>query len=70
MEFHKTRLYRRIIALARRIGDIIDELTGVKGELADIAEAYETERRICPRCGARLDAEGRCPVCCPQEDKQ
>jgi tRNA(Ile2) C34 agmatinyltransferase TiaS len=68
MEPHKTRLYRSIITVARRIGNIIDELTGVKGELADIAEDYETERRTCPRCGALLDETGRCPVCRSQEE--
>ena len=67
MELHKTRLYRRIIALARRLNDLIDELTGVKGELAKIAESYDAERRLCPRCGNKLDAEGHCQVCYPRE---
>jgi len=68
--FKKTRLYLRIITLARRVNAIINELTGVQGELADIAESYEAERRLCARCGSPLDAELRCPVCCARADEE
>jgi hypothetical protein len=59
----KSRLFRRIIALAKRLGGLSDDLVGAKGDLAQIAEDYETERRLCLRCGTPLDAELRCSVC-------
>lgn len=59
----KSRLFRRILAIAKRVGGISDDLIGVKGDLADVAEAYEAERKLCMRCGNTLDAELRCPVC-------
>jgi len=60
---YKTPLFKRIIKLARRFAGIQNELTGATGELADIAEAYVAERRLCIRCGTPLDAELRCPAC-------
>ena len=66
MKLGKSRLYRRIVALARRMADSSDELTGMRGELSDISESYDTERRLCVRCGGPLDNELRCPACAAQ----
>lgn len=59
----KTWLFKRLIALAKRLAKLTDELIGVRGELVDIAEAYESEHKLCVRCGAQLDNELRCPEC-------
>lgn len=67
VSLHKTPLFKRILKLARRFAGIQDELVGATGELANIAEAYEAERRLCIRCGTPLDAELRCPACFERE---
>lgn len=63
MTFQKTPLFKRMIALAKRFAKITDDLVGLRGELVEIAESYNGERRLCIRCGTPLDEELRCPAC-------
>jgi hypothetical protein len=63
MSLHKSPLFERMIKLAKRFARLADDLTGARGELVDIAESYADERKLCLRCGTRLDTEGRCPAC-------
>lgn len=67
MTLHKTILFKRMIALARRFAKITDDLIGLRGELVEIAESYIAERRLCIRCGTPLDEELRCPACFERE---
>jgi len=59
----KSTLAKRIVEIAKRLRKLVDELFASVGELAQVAEDYERERALCLRCGAPLDAKGRCPVC-------
>lgn len=67
MSLQKSTLFKRMIALARRFAKITDELIGLRGELVEIAESYDTERRLCVRCGTPLDETLRCPACFERE---
>ncbi|MBN2389296.1 MAG: hypothetical protein JXR84_01150 [Anaerolineae bacterium] len=67
MKLQKSPLFKRMIALAKRLAVLCDELTGARGELVKIAESYADERKLCIRCGTPLDEDMRCPVCCKRE---
>lgn len=63
MTLQKTVLFKRMIALAKRFAKITDDLVGLRGELVEIAESYNAERKLCLRCGTLLDEDMRCPAC-------
>jgi len=64
---HETPLFKRMIALAKRLAALCDELIGARGELVEIAESYAEERKLCIRCGHALDRDLRCPECDKRE---
>jgi len=65
-----TRVRRRLYSVARRLADLIDELTGVRGEIGNVIELYENERKVCPCCAACLDKDGNCPLCFSSQEVQ
>ena len=52
---------KRLLSLAEKLRVLIDKLTGLQGQLAELAEDYVAP--TCPYCGAKLENQVYCPEC-------